>query len=274
MDDREALARTFDASAGIYDQARPGYPEAMFDDLVRLSGIPDGGRILEIGCGTGKATVPLARRGYRILALEPGPNLAAVARRNLQPFPAAEVLNTSFEDWEPGPRAFDLVIAASSFDWLDPEVKYPKSKDILRPGGCAAVFANWQIETPDPEGFWSVSQDIYRRYGEQTVKDWRTLDDLPRKVQEGFMELGFEEVAVLHYPWTEAYDTGRYIKVLKTFSGHIAMPRESLAGLLADIADLIDGRFNGRVEKHWVTVLELARKAALPERRLSGDETR
>src|SRR5215211_2269771 len=85
-DERKRLRTTFDEAASLYDQARPGYPEDLFDDIVSLSGIPAGGRILEIGCGTGQATVPFARRGYRILCIELGENMAAVARRNLEGF--------------------------------------------------------------------------------------------------------------------------------------------------------------------------------------------
>jgi 2-polyprenyl-3-methyl-5-hydroxy-6-metoxy-1,4-benzoquinol methylase len=62
--------QTFDQEAEFYDEARPGYPEALFDDVVALSAIPEEGRILEIGCGTGQATVPMARRGYHILCIE------------------------------------------------------------------------------------------------------------------------------------------------------------------------------------------------------------
>ena len=64
-DERLHLRTTFDEAALLYDDVRPGYPEALFHDVVSLSGIPSGGRILEIGCGTGQATVPFARRGYR-----------------------------------------------------------------------------------------------------------------------------------------------------------------------------------------------------------------
>ena len=78
--ERAKLRATFDEAALLYDEVRPGYPEELFDDVVSLSGIPSGGRILEIGCGTGQATVPLARRGYRILCVELSENLAAVAR--------------------------------------------------------------------------------------------------------------------------------------------------------------------------------------------------
>jgi ubiquinone/menaquinone biosynthesis C-methylase UbiE len=62
-EERNRLRATFDQVAPLYDEAHPTYPEELFDDVVSLSGIPPGGRILEIGCGTGQATVLFARRG-------------------------------------------------------------------------------------------------------------------------------------------------------------------------------------------------------------------
>src|ERR687893_552443 len=91
-EDRDRLRTTFDGAALLYDEVRPGYPEELFDDVVSLSGIPSGGRILEVGCGTGQATLPLARRGYNILCVELGENLAAVARRNLAAYPRVGIL--------------------------------------------------------------------------------------------------------------------------------------------------------------------------------------
>src|SRR5215203_6505224 len=97
-EERAKLRAIFDEAALLYDEVRPGYPEVLFDDVVSLSGIPSGGRILEIGCGTGQATLPFARRGYRILCIELGENMAAVARRNLASYPRAEVVTADFED--------------------------------------------------------------------------------------------------------------------------------------------------------------------------------
>jgi ubiquinone/menaquinone biosynthesis C-methylase UbiE len=54
-EERAKLRAIFDEAALLYDEVRPGYPEELFDDIVALSGIPSGGRILEIGCGTGQA---------------------------------------------------------------------------------------------------------------------------------------------------------------------------------------------------------------------------
>jgi SAM-dependent methyltransferase len=91
--------------------------------------------VLEIGCGMGQATLPFARRGYPILCVELGENLAAVARRNLSPYPRAEVLTADFEDVLLPGEAFNLAISATAFHWLGPAGAYQKVARALRPGG-------------------------------------------------------------------------------------------------------------------------------------------
>jgi 16S rRNA A1518/A1519 N6-dimethyltransferase RsmA/KsgA/DIM1 with predicted DNA glycosylase/AP lyase activity len=85
--------------AYLYDEVRPGYPEHLFDDLASLSGTGPGAKVLEIGCGTGQATLPLAPRGYRVLCVELGANLAAIAQAKLADHPDSRVLTSSFEEW-------------------------------------------------------------------------------------------------------------------------------------------------------------------------------
>ena len=73
--DVRAAVSGFDELAEDYDRTRPVCPPAMFDDLVALTGLSAGDRVLEIGCGTGQATVPLAERGSplpRLTGGEPG----------------------------------------------------------------------------------------------------------------------------------------------------------------------------------------------------------
>lgn len=121
--ERECLRRTFDAAADRYQRARPDYPERLFDDLERLAGLRAGDRLLEIGRGTGTATLPLARRGYRILAVELGTRLAEQASRNLVPFPVAAVVHGSFDEWQGQESVYDLVLQ-----------RQPGTGSILRPG--------------------------------------------------------------------------------------------------------------------------------------------
>jgi SAM-dependent methyltransferase len=162
-EDRTRLRATFDEAALLYDEVRPGYPEDLFDEVVTLSRIPAGGRILEIGCGTGQATLPFARRAYRILCVELGENLAAVARRNLEAYPQAEVHVGPFEEWRPQVAAFDLAVSATAFHWLDPEIAYPKVARALRPRGELALFWNVHVHTDAAGGFFEDAQRIYER---------------------------------------------------------------------------------------------------------------
>src|SRR4051794_8829959 len=109
---RRALRTTFDAAADQYQTARPDYPTELFDDLLSVTGLQPPARLLEIGCGPGKATVPMAERGFAITAVELGPDLAHAARANLARFPDVDVINADFERWPPPPdRSFDLAYA-------------------------------------------------------------------------------------------------------------------------------------------------------------------
>ena len=75
---------TFNEVGDQYDRYRPGYPEPLFEDLLSLSGISLTDRVLEIGCGTGQATRPLAQRGFAMSCLEPGSHTASIARASLK----------------------------------------------------------------------------------------------------------------------------------------------------------------------------------------------
>jgi SAM-dependent methyltransferase len=97
--DRKKNSQSFDTIAGLYDEYRPEYPQELVDGTIALSRLPEGGRILEIGSGTGKATRLFAHRGYAVNCIEPGGNLAAVAVRNLQDYPRVSFEVTRFEEW-------------------------------------------------------------------------------------------------------------------------------------------------------------------------------
>jgi cyclopropane fatty-acyl-phospholipid synthase-like methyltransferase len=136
---RRDLAAGFDEAAEAYQRTRPVCPPQLFDDLVGLAGLSPGDRVAEIGCGTGQATVPLAERGMAVTAVEPGAHLAAVAGRRLAGFPSAEVLTTSFEDWQPRAGGFDALVAVSSLHWVDPGIRYAKPHSLLAPGAAMVV---------------------------------------------------------------------------------------------------------------------------------------
>jgi SAM-dependent methyltransferase len=262
-DERNRLRTTFDEAAALYDEVRPGYPEELFDDVVTLSGIPFEGRILEIGCGTGQATVPFARRGYSILCIELGENLAALARRNLEGFPCTEVRTGAFEEWPLQEEAFDLAISATAFHWLDPAVAYPKVAGSLVPGGSISLFWNVHVHSDASEGFFEAAQKVYEREAPEIVgpDDYKGLprsDAIPDRTGE-IQDTGlFGEVISRRYRWDVPYDAGSYLRVLNTYSGHRSLPADTRERLFRGIAGLIDSEYGGRIVKGYLTTLYVA----------------
>jgi SAM-dependent methyltransferase len=253
----------FDQDAVLYDAVRPGYPRALVDDVVALARLRRGARILEIGCGTGQATHAFAERGYRIVCVELGANLAEVARRNLAAFADVEIRVGAFEDVDIEAATYDLVLSATAFHWIDPTVGYARAAAALRPGGTLALAWNRHVRTSASAGFFEAVQQIYAREAPQLVATaplpaaHELADRAPEIVRGGH----FVDVVARRYPWTERYSSARYLQLLSTYSGHRTLPPPVRARLLSAIGRFIDEQFGGAIVKGYLTELYVARRA-------------
>lgn len=259
-DKRLHLRAGFDRIAELYHRARPGYPAAMFDDLAELTGVGPGCRVLEIGCGTGVATVPLAERGCEVLALELGPRLAAVASRLLAGHDSVRVEVADFDHWQSAEPPFDVVFAATSFHWLDPATRIDRTADLLRPGGALATVATHHVAGGTSQFFADV-QSCYRRYDPSTPghNPLHPAEAVPydRNLGTGGR---YGEPEFRRYTWTADYSTAEYLDLLRTYSGSLALSPLAEAGLLRSIGGLIDGWYGGRITKRYLTELRVARR--------------
>jgi SAM-dependent methyltransferase len=161
MADRHRLRETFEEVPELYDRARPLYPPELFDDLVAYAGLEAGSCVLEIGCGTGQATLPLAERGLEVVCVELGAGLAAIASRRLAAFPRVEVVHALFEEREAEEASLEAVVAFTAFHWVDPEAKYAKPARLLRPGGTLAVAETDHVQVEGGDPFWAEVQADY-----------------------------------------------------------------------------------------------------------------
>jgi SAM-dependent methyltransferase len=268
------LRATFDAAAASYQDARPDYPGELYDDLLELTGLAgltgttgstgstQPAHLLEIGPGPGKATLPLARKGFRITAIELGTELAEQAQRNLAAFPAVDVVTSSFEEWD-AEHEYDLIYAATAWHWIDPAVKYAKAAELLRPDGHLAI---WGATHGFPVGFdpfFPEIQKVYEEIGEDNPND-RFPPPTPDQVKDpiaGEMAASgrFELVGERRYVWGLRYTADQYLALLDTFSGHIAMGRAKRDRLYGEIRRLLGERPDGMLTRHWMSILTVGR---------------
>jgi SAM-dependent methyltransferase len=258
---RESLRETFESAAATYDAARPGYPQELFDDLVALANLSPGARLLEVGCATGKATRPLLERGFSVVCVELGAQLADRARRNLAGMPF-EVHVAPFERWEGQPEGFDLVYAATAWHWIEPTTRYRKAHALLRPGGHLAF---WSAQHAFPVGFdpfFIEIQDVYDAIGESHPGEWPppTPEAVADDVDEIEASGVFGDVSVRRYVWETRYTADEYVALLNTFSGHIAMEDAKREHLYREIRKRIAARKDPRVRRHWYAILHVARR--------------
>jgi SAM-dependent methyltransferase len=261
---RERLRQTFDVVAGEYQEARPEYPSALYDTLLALTGVrPRADALCEVGSASGKATLPLARRGFEITCVELGAALAAEARRNLARFERVTVVNADFEAWQPAAAgAFGLVFAATAWHWIDPAVKYRKAASLLRPGGHLAFWEAVHVIPGDGDPFFRGIQDVYDEIGEGKPGNWMspTVETLPSFAAEISATGLFADIVTRRFQWEIRYSAADYIRLLETFSGHIEMESWQRDRLYGEIRSRLALRPDGLVRRHWGAVLHVARK--------------
>ncbi|MFC3740413.1 class I SAM-dependent methyltransferase [Paractinoplanes deccanensis] len=151
----------FDEVAALYDRARPTYPPEVFTDLAALTGLGPGSRVLEVGCGTGKATRPLAELGCSVVAIEPGPRLSALARERLADLPDVVVETSTFEEWDDRGRRFDVLVAASSWHWVDPVAGPRRAAELA---GHLALIDNTVVRRPGEPEMYAATADLHERF--------------------------------------------------------------------------------------------------------------
>lgn len=261
---RGELAATFDTVAELYEQARPGYPARLFDDLAAVAGLQaTRARVLEVGAGTGQATRALLARAWRVVALEPGPRLATVARRVLAGLGDLEVVVAPFELWPAEPASFDLVFAATSWHWLDPATAYRKAAELLRPAGTLAIVSTQHV-LPEPDGdpFFREVQQAYEAVGMSDGPDGPPPPQAVTAPHTGAIAASglFHPPAVHRYLWQRSYSTTDYLDLLSTYSGHIAATPRQRHQLFADIHRRISTRPAATVRKHYLNILHTARR--------------
>jgi SAM-dependent methyltransferase len=265
---------SFGSVAEQYDRHRPSYPPQLVQDAIAYAGAHPGDRALEVGPGTGKATLLFAARGLRVTAVEPDDEMAAVARRRLaEAGIEAEILSADFEsafDRAGVPEhAFKLVFSATAWHWVTPALRNRLAARALVSGGALAPFWNrpdWGVN-PLRQQLGRIYSDFEAEFGATPAGAMNPLGQpAETKVTRDWLEaeladqrVAFTDVDVLTYRTPIAYTIDEYLALIGTHSDHHLLPSDRRDQLFERIASVIDAA-GGSFELIYETQLCLARR--------------
>jgi SAM-dependent methyltransferase len=230
------MAESFGLDAERYDRARPSYPSAMVEQIIAAS---PGRSVLDVGIGTGISARPFQAAGCRVTGVDVDGRMAEFARHQ-----GFEVEVTSFEEWDPRGRIFDLVVAGQAWHWVDPVAGALKAAQVLRASGRLAVF--WNV-FQFPGGLSEAIAEVYREvlpgtpFSRGTSGGLAAYSGLATKAADGIDAAGrFGPPEQWQFDWERLYTRDEWLDQVPTSGGHNQFPPGKLDKLLAGTGTAID----------------------------------
>ncbi len=239
----EQRTAQFNAQALDYDRYRPRYPQACFDDLVETAGLKPSDEVVEVGAGTGIATVPLVEAGLKVTAIEPGADMAAIAKAKLAG--RLSFFDGRFEDWCPS-GSVSLVVAFNAWHWVEPSRGLDLATRVLVHGGTIALAWTEVVS-------WG-SNPFGDLLAEATGGPWPVgpLAQCAGSIEPLSSDAHFGPMEVHRHRFERVLDAATFVAVTRTYGGHYD------AETYRAITLAIDNEFGGSVTKVEEVVLYLA----------------
>jgi SAM-dependent methyltransferase len=247
------MAESFGVDAERYDRTRPTYPQPMVDRIVAATPGPD---VLDVGCGTGIAARQFQAAGCHVLGVDADERMAAFARQR-----GLDVEVATIEEWDPGGRTFDGVIAGQAWHWVDPAAGAAKAWRLLRPGGRLALFWN-AFEPPSEvaEAFNAVTHRVLPDApGLPTKAGADSYARFLGNAIEGIRTSGFGEPEQWRFPWHHTFTRDEWLDVVPTGGFHTRLPPDKLAALLDGLGAAIDALGGSFVMSYTALVITAPR---------------
>lgn len=182
----------FEGTAWHYARYRPGYPQEFFDDAVQQFRLDGTGRLLDLGCGTGQLTLPLAGYVAEAVGMDPEPEMLVEAAGRAR---ATNVTNVSCAQGSstdlPGELGrFRLVTMGRAFHWMDREQVLTALDGMVDEGG-GVVLANDSCLVRPVTAWQQAIVDLQGRF---LPADVAPPDPLPGRMHSAVDRLSHEEI--------------------------------------------------------------------------------
>lgn len=139
----------------FYQHYRRGYPPETITAITERFSLTHNDIAIDLGCGTGQLTRPLAVKARTVIGIDPEPDMLARARQeggtNITWMLGADTDIPTLTELL-GERTVSTVTIGQALHWMDHDTLFRKLHPLLRPGGGVAVLTNgtplWLQNTP------------------------------------------------------------------------------------------------------------------------------
>lgn len=255
---------TFNNAAKLYDEVRPSYPDQSIDWIIKETGITVDDELFEIAPGTGQATRKFAERGFKIHAVELGDNLATLLLKNMQGKPVT-VEVSSFEDWRmPKDKKYKMIYCATAFHWIDEDVKYKKTSELLETGGYLVLLWNNSTGSTDNE----ILAEAHRLKDECLERPGKSLkakseEEIKEQVQKSIDEIEasgqYKVTGFNTHRWTLKQPKRNLIKGFYSQSSYLGIEEPKKSLLTVELEKIFE-RLEDEVETDFITNVYVCKK--------------
>jgi SAM-dependent methyltransferase len=232
-------ATAFDAFTEVYDAGRRRLPPDLLAPAFAAAGLGGGSRVMEVGAGTGQLTATLLDAGMRPVAIEPGDRMRELLSRR---YPGLPIRSGFFEDQPVEAGAYDGIVGANSWHWVDPARGYPLAASLLRPGGALLFY--WTFSLLEPGVQRRLNAEVFTGpYANQA----RDPDEMPGYVEE-ITAAGRQEMAAsgdFAVSWWQSTDDtfelrlAGYLDYLRSFADIASLDEPARAHLAERVTEIV-----------------------------------
>jgi SAM-dependent methyltransferase len=230
--------------------------------VAHLTQLGSHSRLLEIGCGSGIATTAFAGYQCPILCVEPNPDFCEIAKRNCKQFQQVVINQSSFEEWPLELSAFDMVVSASAFHWVQPEVGYPKVANALRDNGYFVLL--WNKEPQPTSDVCQLLAESYRQLDLSSLGQFETGEKrqlmLKALVQPAIESRLFKEVDFRQITVDIRYTAEDYLLLLSSYSPYLSLEEPRRNNLFEMLRRKINDDLMGTIELSYISAANIFQK--------------
>lgn len=252
------MKANYNSIAEEYENTRPNYPAKLFEKLLTNTRINGLSNLLEIGAGTGKATMPLAQKGFNIDCIEIEPRMAEILEDKSYIYPKVNVIVNSFESWNNDRKKYyDLIYSAQAFHWIDEKTKYKKCYELLNSYGQIALF--WYLSVFDRDEILHTINSIFSDY--DTGYSYESLKDIESFLERERDKLSeseyFKDIKSITLEPTKISQTAKeFVNRFNTTSAYASLCNESQQKINKDLFNAVE-KMGGSIstEIHYIMLI-------------------